>query len=222
MKGLLLLAASLAWILIRPSWASLPSPLGNPQSLSVSDGSAVYTFSNQFNGRNTDIQLWKSDSRGGLLWTQTYDLGRDESANTVAKDGKGNLYIVGHASQGLSSDFLILSYSPQGALRWTQNYALSPEESLIVAATDPEDNLYVVGSFRLGNHYALWTAKYGSLGNRLWDRTHDSGANSYPRNVYIAPLGDIVITFEEVQEQSVGKVFQTKTIMYNSLGQKTQ
>ncbi len=78
----------------------------------------------------------------------------------------------------------------------------------------------VSGIFHNGVSYSLWTAKYNSYGSRLWDRVHDSGFNDYPRNLYIAPLGDVVLTYEAAQPQGGGQFFSTRTIMYNAIGQK--
>lgn len=209
--------------------ASLASALGlsrgaaDSQVLTLSDAGAVYTLTNQFNGRNTDIQLWKSaPGGGGTYWNQTFDGGQNEYANSLAADSLGNLYVVGAASVDRASDFLLLSYAPNGSFRWVQTYRLNPDESLVLAATDKENNVLVVGSYLLGSHYAIWTAKYNSGGGRLWDRTFEGYDNCYPRNVYVSPLGDVVVTYEEAQQQAFGKLLSTKTLTYSAAGQRTQ
>lgn len=186
----------------------------------VQGANAVYSAFSQFNGRDFDIQVSKSDIHGGVYWSHRYDGGAGEYANAIAKASEGSLYVVGHKTSAGGSDFLVLAYNPSGGLQWARDHDLGPQDQALLAATGPEGELYVVGSAQRNSKYALWVSKFGPHGNILWERLVENGYNNYPRHAYSAPSGDLVVVYETSHEEARGRLFVTQTIMYNSNGHK--
>ncbi len=200
--------------------AASPREESGSASLEVRDG--AYLAQEQQNGRNSDIVLVKTARAGGVVWSQTFDSGHDERAHALAKDSEENIFVLGSVSTygRKETDFLIVSYNPYGGVRWVRTYTTGPEDAILLAAVDAKNNLYVAGTTYDGRRIALWTAKYDPAGNRLWDRVHEDAANLYPRNIYAAPSGDVVVTYEEAWDRGSGKVFTTKTLIYNPHGNR--
>lgn len=131
--------------------------------------------------------LWKLDSTGNLLWSDTLDM--IETKSVI--DSTDNIYIAGNN--------IIAKYESSGANIWTvivpiagyfQNIALHPSGGVIVA-----------GGAIFGNESKGIISRYDSSGNCLWTKVGDfpSGGNTpfaiscdQTGNIYIAGAGDVV------------------------------
>lgn len=125
---------------------------------------------------------------GGSGGTWTRQLGAIEgktTANAVAIDSLGNVYVAGTTDRGLegnaqagTSDAFVLKFSHSGALLWVRQLGSSGADTLGNAiATDASGNIYVAGttSGALGGTPSVglrdaFLVKYGSDGAVQWAR----------------------------------------------------
>lgn len=102
-------------------------------------------------GTGQDYATLKYDTQGNALWAARYNGpgNRDDSAQALAVDGQGNVYVTG-LSTGIGtgfSDYATLKYSPIGAPLWAHRYN-GPGNGYDTAgalAVDALGNVYVTG-----------------------------------------------------------------------------
>jgi hypothetical protein len=143
---------------------------------------------------NSDIYVGKYDSTGALLWVRRAGGPNSESANGIALDDYGNIYVTGYfeseivfssnntnqtlvANQGHGT--FIARYDNAGLLAWAR-FIGAHESSGI--AIDPSGNIYVTGLFDGTVTFGTGEANQTTLTPRgLWGDTYiakyDSGGS---------------------------------------------
>ena len=137
----------------------------------------------------------------GQVWEKRY-VGRGggiDSANALATDTSGNVYVTGSSNGGESTkkDIVTLKYAPNGDALWQKRYAgLMGDDAPHALSVDTTGNVYVTGySMGAGAVYNILTLKYDTLGNLLWVKRYASiGGNSYPYALSIDISGNVYIT----------------------------
>jgi len=133
-----------------------------------------------------DAYLRKHDSDGNELWTRQFGSQSGPSANGVAVDGAGNVYVVGSASGALpgqthlgKSDAYVRKYDGDGNELWTRQFGSRGVDLAHGVVVDGAGNLYVSGTTRLSlpgqsnmepvfGGSDVFIRKYDSDGNELW------------------------------------------------------
>jgi uncharacterized delta-60 repeat protein len=140
----------------------------------------------------SDLVLIKYDNSGTQKWVSTYDNGGWDSAEDMAVDSWGNIYVTGSSDNGSYRDYLSIKYDSSGGRLWTARYSrFSNSYSMAHAiAVDSQGNAYVTGG---SNGYA--TIKYDSLGNQLWVAHYNGLTNSYDHAYAIAldSSGNVIV-----------------------------
>lgn len=94
-----------------------------------------------------DFVIAKYSSAGSLQWQRLLGGSEADSANEVAVDSVGNIYIAGYTyftSPG-SIDFLFAKYDTSGTIQWQRTLGGTLDENAVGVTTDSLDNLYVFG-----------------------------------------------------------------------------
>jgi len=141
------------------------------------------------NAGNTDFFIVKYDSIGAVLWTKQSGSTGADSAQDIAVDSSGNVYMTGSTTgvsldaqanadvSGLTSDIFITKYNTSGVRQWTRLAGTAGADvgrSLVIGA---DGFIYVTGSTSgtlAGNAFAggtdIFTSKYDSAGALQWTK----------------------------------------------------
>ena len=111
-----------------------------------------------------------------LYWIGLLGGAVDETAESVAVDSSGNVYILGTAS---GSTIQIAKYNTSGTIQWQRT--LGPgSASAYGVAVDSSGNVYVGGYVIPGASFDIQIAKYNTSGTIQWQRK----LSGYPSNDY--------------------------------------
>ena len=133
---------------------------------------------------NTDLFVVKYSSSGTKQWTNQFGSSSRDSANGVAPDSSGNVYVAGMTKGGLDGcksagveDLFVVKYNSSGTKQWTNQLGSSSRDSANDIATDSSGNIYVTGTtyWELdGNTSAgdadVFVVKYNSSGTKQWTK----------------------------------------------------
>ncbi|WP_341226701.1 SBBP repeat-containing protein [uncultured Arcticibacterium sp.] len=140
----------------------------------------------------------------------------EDSGNSVAVDGSGNVYIVG-TFQGTASfsgatitsagsfDVFIAKYSSSGTLQWLRSAGGISHDYAHSIALDASGNVYISGHFydmaTFGGSnisgeggYDIFMAKYNSSGSYLWVQSAGGTSNDYCRSLAVNISGDVCVS----------------------------
>jgi hypothetical protein len=136
-----------------------------------------------------DFFLTKYDSAGNKLYTKQMGAsGANTSANSVASDLSGNVYVAGQTFGGIdgntlagTSDFFLTKYSAAGSKIFTKQLGVAGATTRATSiATDTIGNIYVAGFTNggldgntLNGSSDVFLAKYDATGNRLYTKQMD-------------------------------------------------
>ena len=133
-----------------------------------------------------DAYLRKHDGDGNEKWTRQFGSQSGPSANGVAVDGEGNVYLVGSASDSLpgqthlgKSDAYLRKYDGDGNELWTRQFGSRGRDRASAVVVDGAGNLYVLGTTRLSlpgqinmdpvaGGSDVFIRKYDSDGKEVW------------------------------------------------------
>jgi hypothetical protein len=108
-------------------------------------------------------------------WQFRYDgpAGLQDSANTVATDATGNLYVGGQTFLGSDGDMWIAKYGPNGALQWSTTYAGTSvdDDNCTAIVVDSAGNVYAAGN----SAGAIALLKYSPGGALQWVQRFQDG-----------------------------------------------
>ena len=162
-----------------------------------------------------DAFIAKFDSSGTQTWSDQFGTSENDSANSVATDPSGNVYVVGltvgvieGASAG-NQDAFIRKLSPAGVVTWTDQFGSVGDDHADGVATDGAGNAYVVGyaTAALDVHVGAadgfvreyspagavaWTHQFGSIDAGSfysWDQAQAVDADT-AGNVYVTGFTD--------------------------------
>jgi uncharacterized delta-60 repeat protein len=166
-------------------------------------------------------------SPGGVRegWLARYKgLGNlDDSAQAIALDRSGNVYVTGFSDGGGTGyDYATIKYNSRGQKEWVARYNGSGNDGDLAQAiaVDDSGNVYVTG-FSAGSGTGLdyATIKYNAAGQEQWVARYNGPGNDFDEGVAIDvdTSGNVYVTGE-----SWGQDTKTDyaTIKYNSIGQE--
>ncbi len=157
---------------------------------------------------NTDLFVVKYSSSGTKQWTNQFGSSSRDSANGVAPDSSGNVYVTGMTNGGLDGcksagveDLFVVKYNASGTKQWTNQLGSSSRDSANDVATDSSGNIYVTGTtyWELdGNTSAgkadLFVVKYNSSGTKLWTKQNGTDRYDEARGVATDSSGNVYVT----------------------------
>jgi uncharacterized delta-60 repeat protein len=165
----------------------------------------------------------KYNTNGKRLWAKRYDRPgfSDDSANAIAVDGSGNVYITG-GSRGsdFEDDYATIKYSPNGNQLWVQRYSGPGNEpgsrwdGANSIAVDSSGNVYITGASQgADSDFDYATIKYNTNGTLLWTKRYNGPGSGYDSAAAIAvdSSGNVYITGGS---QGSGSNYDYATIKY--------
>jgi uncharacterized delta-60 repeat protein len=138
-----------------------PGDDGRPVALAV-DGSGNVCVTGYSGSRYySQYVTLKYDAAGIEQWAARYGGNSYNSANSLALDNQGNVYVTGmtdyYCDEGCwGGDFTTIKYSTAGVEQWIARYDGAEDEALAIAV-DASGNVYVTGSSFDGESRAVYT-----------------------------------------------------------------
>ena len=185
---------------------------GNDQANAMAidaTGNVYVTGSSENSDSYSDWATIKYNSAGQQQWVARHSVcpRSHASANAIAVDGSGNLYVTGVDADGWGT----IKYNSSGEEQWVVHYNSGTPAAI---AVDQVDNVYVTGG---DTDYV--TIKYDSAGHPHWvARYHGPGTGSdYAHAIAIDVSANVYVTGESAGS---GTAFDYATIKYNPGGQQ--
>jgi len=104
------------------------------------------------NAGGSDLFVVKYNSSGTKQWTKQLGSSGRDSANGIAIDSSGNVYVTGMTFGGLDwntsagdYDLFVVKYNSSGTKQWTKQLGTSSNDNANGVATDSSGNVYVTG-----------------------------------------------------------------------------
>jgi len=194
----------------------------NDITTDISGNVYITGFSDTSLNGSRDFATIKYNFFGIRQWISRYNgIGNTlESANSIAVDVSGNVYVTGYIENNLESDYLTIKYNSSGLLQWIDRYGGSSDDNAYSIAVDVFGNVIVNGSINRGNPATIWdyaTIKYDSSGLIQWYSTYNGTGNwaDQATDMILDNLGNIYVTGYSV---GIGTHHDYATIKYNPSG----
>lgn len=170
---------------------------GGFRQLVLSGEHYFYLCGYQYSGEgNCDILISKTDENGIEIWSQTWDNGKWDYANSICRTPNNDLLVTGFTTQPEhQQDIVVLRYNDDGDLLWQSIIGgVKPETGNAVLQAS-NGNIYVCGH----------TESYGSgeddvylicldpEGNFLWHQTYGGSASDMGKDMIESLDGNLLI-----------------------------
>lgn len=144
-------------------------------ALPMADGGYLicgYTTNSTVN--DADVEVWKIDATGTLLWKKTYGGAKVDFVSHMTPTSDGNYLLVGYSQSygGGDYDVLLLKIDPDGNTLWLKTYGGS-DNDLGVDVSPTSDGNFIVTGYSNGASHAdldMYLAKIGADGTLLWNK----------------------------------------------------
>ena len=156
---------------------------------------------------NTDLFVVKYNASGTKQWTKQLGSSGRDSANGVATDSSGNVYVTGVTFGGLdcntsagANDLFVVKYNASGTKQWTKQLGSASSDFANGVATDSSENVYVAGATYGGldnntsaGNSDLFVVKYNSSGTKQWTKQLGTAEYDEARGVAIDLSGNVYV-----------------------------
>jgi hypothetical protein len=139
------------------------------------NGYFVAGIDRSYNFGENDIQLFKTDSIGNILWTRSYGGEHEEGITGGQATADGGYIFIGYtASFGMGSmDAWLLRLDADGDTLWTKTYGGENYDSGTSVVQTPDEGYFVLCNINYGfNDQGLTLIKTNPAGDSLWARRY--------------------------------------------------
>jgi hypothetical protein len=170
-------------------------------------GNVYVTGQSAGSGSGRDYVTIKYNASGAQKWVARYNgpVNGDDSAQGIAVDGSGNVYVTGRSAGAGSGcypaceDYATIKYNASGTQQWVARYNGTGDSDDVARdiAVDGSGNVYVTGwSTGLGSDYDYATIKYSASGMQQWvDRYNGPGnGGDFVEGIAVDSSGNIYVT----------------------------
>jgi Beta-propeller repeat len=187
-----------------PLWTNYfsgPGESDRASAIGVDAGNNVYvTGTSQDKDLKGDFLTVKYASNGVALWTNRFNAGGNDFANSLVVSPNGTAYITGDTAPAAASsaDYMTIALSSSGTVLWSRRYGAGNGGDLPSAiGTDANGNVFVTGySLGVGTGLDYATLKYSAGGIPLWTNRY-SGPDSLSDRAYALAVdaqGNVYVT----------------------------
>jgi len=186
---------------------------------------------------DTDLFVIKYNSSGTKQWTKQLGSAVRDSANGIAIDSSGNVYVTGVTFGGLdwntsagTNDLFVVKYNSSGTKQWTKQLGSASSDFANGVTTDSSGNVYVAGATYGGldgntnaGNSDLFVVKYNSSGTKQWTKQLGTGEYDEARGVATDLSGNVYVvggTKGKLAGASNSGRTDVFLIKYNSSGTK--
>ena len=186
---------------------------------------------------DTDLFVIKYNSSGTKQWTKQLGSTVRDSANGIAIDSSGNVYVTGVTFGGLdwntsagTNDLFVVKYNSSGTKQWTKQLGSASSDFANGVATDSSGNVYVAGATYGGldgntnaGNSDLFVVKYNSSGTKQWTKQLGTAEYDEARGVATDLSGNVYVvggTKGKLAGASNSGRTDVFLIKYNSSGTK--
>lgn len=179
----------------------------------------IYITGGEYINGYRDIKTIKLNSYLAEQWVQTYDgEGFDDLANSIDFDDNGYVYVSGYTTKANGGkEILLLKYQSSGAQVWVRKQS-APDGSNIAQAkkiaVDDNGNIYLTGEINSGANKNSITIKYGTDGNKKWEKIFNRTGNESIKPLDINQINDVVYVTSKSNQGTQDKFV---TIQYKEL-----
>jgi uncharacterized delta-60 repeat protein len=155
---------------------------------------------------DTDLFVIKYNSSGTKQWTKQLGSSGRDSANGIAIDSSGNVYVTGMTFGGLdwntsagANDLFLVKYNSSGTKQWTEQLGSASSDFANGVATDSSGNVYVAGATYGGldgnskKNSDLFVVKYNSSGTKQWTKQNGTDMYDEARGVATDSSGNVYV-----------------------------
>lgn len=139
------------------------------------NGYIVAGIDRSYSFGENDIQLFKTDSTGNILWTRSYGGEHEEGITGGQPTADGGYILIGYtASFGMGSmDAWLLRLDADGDTLWTKTYGGENYDSGTSVVQTPDEGYFVLCNINYGfNDQGLTLIKTNPAGDSLWARRY--------------------------------------------------
>ena len=171
---------------------------GSGVAVDSDDNIIVTGVTKSFGAGLTDVWTIKYDPDGNLIWNKTAGGGSYDGGSGIAVDWDNNIIVTGWTSSfGLEgNDVWTIKYDPDGNILWNKTLDQSLGDVGRSVAVDSYNNIVVAGvttSFGKGSS-DVWTIKYDTDGNLLWNKTVGRNFGDWGDGVAVDSNNNIIVT----------------------------
>jgi len=185
---------------------------------------------------DTDLFVIKYNSSGTKQWTKQLGSSGRDSANGIAIDSSGNVYVTGVTFGGLdwntsagANDLFLVKYNSSGTKQWTEQLGSASSDFANGVATDSSGNVYVAGATYGGldgnskKNSDLFVVKYNSSGTKQWTKQLGTSSRDYAYGVATDSSGNVYVsgvTYGGLDGNTSAGNSDLFVVKYNSSGTK--
>ena len=184
-----------------------------------------------------DLFVVKYNSSGTKQWTEQLGSESTDTANGVATDSSGNVYLEGVTYgrlNGISNsgrtDVFVIKFNSSGTRQWTKPLGTAQNDLANGVSIDSSGNFYVAGVTYKdldGNTRAgsadLFVAKYNSSGTKQWTKHLGTSGRDHARGVATDSSGNVFVagdTYGGLDGNTNAGYNDLFVVKYNSSGTK--
>lgn len=146
----------------------------------TSDGGyAIAGWTASLGAENEDFWLIRTNSTGGVEWSQTYGGPYWERAYCLIQTEDGGFAMAGetrlHAALDSTRDFLLLKTYENGSMQWSRSYGGSDQEEAYSVIQTSDGGYALAGrtlSFGVVGYENMWLVKTDSDGYMQWNEAY--------------------------------------------------
>jgi chitodextrinase len=164
-----------------------------------------------------DMFIAKYSATGQLQWAKQFGSIYDDSANSVAVDGSGNVFVTGYFSDNVDFgggtiyaaygglDAFVVKFSPTGGHLWSKNFVTFAADYGNSVAVDGNGDV-VVGGYFLGTQIDCgggwlyshggsdaFVVKYSSAGAHVWSKCFGGSTVDQVNSVAVDSTGNVLV-----------------------------
>ncbi len=189
----------------------------------TSDGGYIMAGNTRsFGAGNYDVYLVKTDSRGDLIWDQTYGWNQLDQCGSVQQTTDGG-YVIGGWTRSIGeggNDYWLVKTDSVGNLIWNRTFGGSHYDECYMAKQTSDGGYIMAGktsSFGAGAS-DVWLVKTDTNGDSIWTQTYGGIHDDYCVGVEQLEDGSYVLVWNgDYSDQGVwlGKLNQNGQLLWS-------